>query len=166
MASTVATFKAVKMYGSAVGKRTRRKISSSPAAYERMSSIWLGRTDVSPRSVFTNTGKKTSTAAIAIFEAGLSSPNQLFVIGAKAMIGIALAAIANGISAPWRRRQRAGATPRRIAAAEPITKPPSASLKVNQPAAQSVSRSFQTVSRMVESGGQGGTLAPPPPVLR
>jgi hypothetical protein len=34
------------------------------------------------------------TAAIAIFEAGERSPNQLFVIGAKAMIGIALAAIA------------------------------------------------------------------------
>ena len=32
IASTLATFKAVKMYGSAVGKRTRRKISSSLAA--------------------------------------------------------------------------------------------------------------------------------------
>src|ERR671915_2537973 len=120
IASTVATFKAVKMYGSAVGKRTRRKISSSPAAYERMSSIWLGRTDVSPRSVFTNTGKKTSTAAIAIFEAGLSVPNQLFVIGAKAMIGIALAAIANGITAAANPRQRARRSAVRIAAEQPI----------------------------------------------
>ena len=49
--------------------------------------------------MFTSTGKKQSTAAITIFESGLSSPNQLFVIGAKAMIGIALAAIMYGISA-------------------------------------------------------------------
>ena len=32
IASTVATFKAEKMYGSAFGIRTRRKISTSPAA--------------------------------------------------------------------------------------------------------------------------------------
>ncbi len=45
--------------------------------------------------MLTITGKKQSTAAIAIFEKSwLSTPNQLFVIGAKAMIGIALAAIA------------------------------------------------------------------------
>ena len=37
------------------------------------------------------TGKKTSTAAIIILDSGLSTPNQLFMIGAKAMIGIALA---------------------------------------------------------------------------
>ena len=35
--------------------------------------------------MFTITGKKQRTAAIAIFENGLSSPNQLFVIGANAM---------------------------------------------------------------------------------
>ncbi len=39
------------------------------------------------------------TAAITIFEAGERIPNQLFVIGAKAMIGIAFAAIAYGMSA-------------------------------------------------------------------
>ena len=44
--------------GSAFGIRTRRKISISPAAYERISSIDDGRTLVSPRSVFTITGKK------------------------------------------------------------------------------------------------------------
>ena len=90
---------------------------------------------------------------IAIFDAGFSKPNQLFVIGAKAMIGIALAAIANGISAPPTVRHRASSSASRIAAVDPITKPPSASLNVNQPALQSVSRSFQTVSRIVESGG-------------
>jgi len=45
------------------------------------------------------TGKKQSTAAIAIFEKMFSRPNQLFMIGAKAMIGIALAATANGMKA-------------------------------------------------------------------
>ena len=54
--------------------------------------------------MFTSTGKKQSAAAITIFESGLRSPNQLFVIGAKAMIGIALAAIMYGISAPPSRR--------------------------------------------------------------
>ena len=91
---TVATFKAEKMYGSELGIRTRRNVPPHFAAYERMSSIDDGCTDVSPRRVFTRTGKKQSTAAMTIFEAGFSRPNQLFVIGANAMIGIALAAIA------------------------------------------------------------------------
>src|SRR5918996_2873944 len=94
IASTVATLSAEKMYGSAFGIRTRRKISSSPAAYDRISSIAEGGTEVSPRSVLMSTGKKQITAAIAIFDAGERTPNQLFVIGAKAMIGIAFAAIA------------------------------------------------------------------------
>src|SRR5215207_7643406 len=93
IARTVATFKAENRYGSEFGMRTRRKISTSPAAYDRISSICAGRTEVSPRSMFTSTGKKQRTAAIAIFDHGESSPNQLFVIGAKAMIGIAFAAI-------------------------------------------------------------------------
>src|SRR3954468_20295828 len=91
---TVAILRPVKRKGSAVGIRTRRKMSSSPAAYERMSSTDAGRTDVSPRSVFTKTGKKQRTAAIAIFDVLPNGPNHAFVIGAKAMIGTALAAIA------------------------------------------------------------------------
>ena len=78
------------MYGSAFGIRTRRNNVTRPAAYERISSIDEGWTDVSPRSVLIITGKKQSTAAIAIFENGLSGPNQLFMIGAKAMIGIGI----------------------------------------------------------------------------
>src|SRR5712691_2790643 len=95
--STAATFRPVNMNGSEFGIRTWRNTAMSPAAYERMSSIDLGFTDVSPRNVFTITGKKQRTAAIAIFETGFRSPNQLFVIGAKAMIGTAFAAIAKGI---------------------------------------------------------------------
>src|SRR5918911_4260935 len=143
IASTLATLSEVKMYGSAVGKRTRRKISSSPAAYERISSIDDGRTEVSPRSVFTSTGKKQSTAAIAIFDDLLSGENHAFVIGAKAMIGTAFAAIAYGRSALPSRRQRASTSATTIARPLPIAKPPSASWNVNQPALQSACRSSQ-----------------------
>src|ERR671933_589532 len=143
IASTLATLSAVKMYGSAVGKRTRRKISSSPAAYERISSIDDGRTEVSPRIVFTRTGKKQSTAAIAIFDDLFSGENHAFVIGANAMMGIAFAAIAYGITALRRGFQRASTNPTTIASALPIAKPPTASWNVNQPALQSVCRSSQ-----------------------
>src|SRR5213080_2738219 len=110
IASTVATFNAAKMNGSAVGTRTRRKISSSLAAYERIRSICGGRTEVNPRSVLTNTGKKHRTAAVAIRGAGDNGSNQALKIGEKAMIGIALAAIAIGISASPSRRKRARTT--------------------------------------------------------
>jgi hypothetical protein len=120
----------VNMNGSEFGIRTWRKTSTSPAAYERMSSIDLGFTDVSPRNVFTITGKKQSTAAIAIFETGFRSPNQLFVIGAKAMIGTAFAAIAKGIRAAPTARKRASRRAARMPRPEPIAKPPAASLNV------------------------------------
>src|SRR4051812_16771912 len=84
---TVEILSAVKMNGNAVGKRTRRKMSISPAAYERISSIEVGRTDVRPRTVLTNTGKKQMTPAIAIFDVLPNGPNHALVIGAKAMIG-------------------------------------------------------------------------------
>src|SRR3712207_1989931 len=111
--------------------RTRRKISTSPAAYDRISSIDAGRTDVSPRSVFTITGKKQITAAIAILDVGEARPNQLFVIGAEAMIGTAFAAIAYGMIARPSGRQRASTGATSTASADPIAKPPSASLNVN-----------------------------------
>ncbi len=79
----------------------------------------------------TSTGKKQRTAAITIFESWLSVPNQLFVIGAKAMIGIAFAAIANGISAVASSRQRARTSATTIPAEHPITQPPNASWNVN-----------------------------------
>ena len=75
----------------------RRKTSRSGAAYERISSIDSGSTDVSPRNVFTSTGKKHRTAAIVTFDQGLRSPNHAFVIGANAMMGTAFAAIMYGI---------------------------------------------------------------------
>ncbi len=121
--------------------RTRRKTSRSGAAYERISSIDSGSTDVSPRSVFTSTGKKHRTAAIVIFDQGLRSPNHAFVIGANAMIGTAFAAIMYGISALPNGRQRARTSAATIAAPLPSTKPPTASLSVIHAPRRSRSRS-------------------------
>src|SRR5205823_12472493 len=130
MESTAATFSPVNMNGNELGMRTRRNIDSSPPPYERISSIDDGCTDVSPLSVLTIVGKKQRTAAIAIFETGLRSPNQLFVIGENAMIGTAFAAIANGISAAPTLRNRARRSAVRTPSPEPIAKPPAASLSV------------------------------------
>ena len=55
------------------------------------------------------TGKNTRTAAIIIFESGLRTPNQLFMSGANAMIGMAPAAMASGNSASRADSQRAEA---------------------------------------------------------
>ena len=140
IASTLATFSAVKMKGRAVGKRTRRQIVRSLAAYERISSIWRGETLVSPRRVLTITGKKQRTPAIAIFELRESGSNHALKIGAKAMIGIALAAIAIGISALPSVRKRPISVATTMPPSEPSAKPPSASSNVYQPAGQSVCR--------------------------
>jgi hypothetical protein len=127
MASTDAIFKAEKTNGRLFGIRTRRNTTRCGAAYERMSSSDSGRTDVRPRSVLTSTGKKQRTAAITIFDHGLSVPNQAFVIGANATIGTAFAAIRYGIRALPRGRQRARTSARTNATEQPSAKPPSAS---------------------------------------
>jgi len=94
------TLKAVKMYGSAFGTRTLAKIAISLAAYERMSSSDAGSTRVRPRSVLIMIGKNTRIATTIIFESGFRIPNQLFMIGAKAMIG-------TGVRGDRERKQRA-----------------------------------------------------------
>ena len=126
---------------------------TSDAAYERISSIDDGRTDVSPLVVLTITGKNTRIAAIAIFEVFSSGPNHWLVIGANAMIGTALAAIANGISARPRRRKRDITTADRTASALPTTQPPKASEKVYSPACQSCERLSQSVPAMADGAG-------------
>src|SRR5712691_9776626 len=97
--SVALIFTAVKKYGSALGMRTFTNTTRSLAAYERMSSSDAGSTRVSPRSVLIMMGKNTSTATAIILDSGFRMPNQLFMIGAKAMIGIEFAATANGRSA-------------------------------------------------------------------
>ena len=85
--------------------------------------------------MLTSTGKKQSSAAMKIFEL-FSIPNQAFAIGAKAMIGIALAATKYGISADPSGRKRASTSAAAIPAETPITNPQKASVNVYQPAGQ------------------------------
>src|SRR5581483_337713 len=94
MLRVVATLSALKMKGSAVGSRTLRKISNSLAAYERINSSAEASAEVRPRTVLIMVGKKVRMTTIATFDSGLSTPNQAFVIGAKAMIGTEFTAIA------------------------------------------------------------------------
>src|SRR3954451_4048806 len=153
MARNLATFKAAKTNGSDAGRRTPRYSDHWPAAYERISSIDSGRTEVSPRSVLTSTGKKHSTAAMVIFDQGLSVPNHAFVIGAKAMIGIAFAAIMYGISAEPSGRQRESARAERKASELPIANPATASFSVIQARSSSRSRLSPNAVTRWESGG-------------
>ena len=125
----VASFIAVKKYGSAFGIRTFRRICHSLAAVDRISSRAAGSTWTSPRVTLAMTGKNTRTAAIIIFASGFSSPNQLFMIGAKAMIGTAFAATASGSSTPRAVAQRAVAKATTTPAAVPIASPPRASIE-------------------------------------
>ena len=71
---------------------------------------------------------------MAIFETGLSAPNQLLKIGASAMIGMALMAIATGSSALLKLAKRDETIPVRMPAPQPRTKPQKAFWKVTQPA--------------------------------
>src|SRR5688572_20851243 len=75
-------------------------------------------------------GKKTIIATIAILEAGFVSPNQLLVIGAKAIIGTELAAIAKGIIASLMTVQRAVTNATKTPAPQPIANPPTAAYNV------------------------------------
>src|SRR5687768_10674930 len=129
-ASVEPTLSAVKKYGSAFGTRTRHRMDQSDAAYERMSSSAAGSTEVSPRVTFTTTGKNTRTATIIILDSGLRTPNQLFMSGANAMIGTALAPIAIGSRSSRAVTNRAVNPATTTPATVPIARPPSASKSV------------------------------------
>ena len=73
------------------------------------------------------TGKKTSSAAIIILLTGLRTPNQLLRIGAMAMIGTALLAMATGRRTSRAVTQRDVAKATRMPPMVPRTSPPSAS---------------------------------------
>ena len=109
--SVVAIRSAVNQYGRAFGTRSLPSICESPAAYDDISSSAAGSTLVRPRTVLTITGKKHISATIVIRGRRLSGPNQLSVIGAKAMIGIVLAPIATGSRTSRAVAQRAVASP-------------------------------------------------------
>ncbi len=128
-ASVVPTFSAVKKNGSAFGMRTLRSTAPGPAAYERISSSEDGCTSTRPRVTLTTIGKNTSSDAIAIFESGLSTPNQLFRMGAMAMIGMALDATAKGSMMSRAMTKRAAAKATANPATVPMTSPPIASVE-------------------------------------
>ena len=128
---------AVKKYGRALGNRTSRRMVHSDAAYDRISSSAAGSTWVSPRVTLTTTGKKTRTATIIILDSGLSTPNQLFISGANAMIGTALAPIASGSSSSRAVANRAVRAATMTPAAVPMASPPRASKSVETAATRS-----------------------------
>ncbi len=105
-------------------------MSTSPAAYDRISSRAEGSTLVSPRTVLTITGKKTIRVTMKIRASGLSTPNQALEIGAMAMIGMELAAIATGMSASRAVAHRAVANAAITPSVTPTRKPASASKPV------------------------------------
>ena len=76
------------------------------------------------------TGKNTSTADIIILDSGLSTPNQLFMSGAKAMIGTALAADGERQEQPRAVTKRAVRNATTTPPTVPMTRPPSASNSV------------------------------------
>ena len=103
--------------------------------------------------MFTITGRKQRTPEIAIFECGESGLNHTLKIGANAMIGMAFAAIAIGISAVPTILKRLTNVATAMPKSDPITKPPSASWNVVQPAGQSVWRSFQKLETIAVGFG-------------
>jgi len=117
----------VNQYGNALGTRSLRRVWPSPAAHDANSSTAAGGTSVRPRIVFAMTGKKTMSATMIKRGMTLSGPNQLRVIGANAMIGTVLAAIAIGSSVSRAACQRAVARPASVPRTSPTTSPPSAS---------------------------------------
>src|SRR5450759_1250522 len=140
VASVVATRRAMNRNGSADGMRTQRKTWALLAAQARISSIAAGSALVSPRTVLIMTGKKQMIAEIIALEICWSIPHQLFMIGAKAMMGIELAAIAKGRSDSRTITNRAVIVPARIPATEPRTSPATISHNVYDAAAHSSGR--------------------------
>ena len=131
-----------------------------------MSSIADGSTPDRPRVTLAITGKNDRTAAIIILLSGLSRPNQVLNSGAKAMIGIALAAIASGSSSARAVPQRAARNATTTPAVVPMRKPPTASMIVLRAEAASGNRSpfqFSTSAAPIADGaGRMNELSPIP----
>src|SRR5262249_32783010 len=95
------TLRALNREGRACGRRSLSSTCHSEVAYERSNSKAQGSISVSPRSMLIIIGKNVITATIIILESCVVTPNQLFMIGAKAMMGTELAAMAQGNNT-WR----------------------------------------------------------------
>src|SRR5258708_35235775 len=129
----VLIFSPLKIKGNAAGKRNLRKISNSLAASDRINSSEAGSTEVSPRTVLIIVGKKVRIATMMILDVGLTIPNHAFVMGAKAIIGMELTAIAYGKTVLLNPAKRAEIRPNTTPAPQPMPKPHRTFWNVNHP---------------------------------
>ncbi len=122
-----ADLEAVKKNGSAAGTRTFRNTAISTRRRRSASArARTARPGQAAHGVDHDRKEDERRRRSSSCESGLVTPNQLFMIGAKAMIGIALAATANGMSAPRERGQaRDARTATMRPAVTPMTNPPS-----------------------------------------
>ena len=90
--------------------------------------------------MLTITGKNTITATTIIFESGLVIVNHWFMIGAKAMMGMALATVAMGTRPCRIETQRPAARATATPSTTPISSPPTASIRVRSPAPQMIEK--------------------------
>ncbi len=102
-----AIFNAVNRYGTAFGTRTLRRIATSVAAYERMSSSWIACTSRSPRATLTSTMKYTTSVTISRRGTSLVTENMLLNTETKTKIGTAFRPIASGDTRSFSNRKRA-----------------------------------------------------------
>ena len=97
----------MKKNGSAFGTRTLR--SDRPlgvAAYERISSSWIGVDLAQPAERVDEDGKNTTIVTMSRRGMLLVVENMLLKIGARAMIGMALRAAASGVTSSLTMRKR------------------------------------------------------------
>ncbi len=103
--------------------------------------------------VLTMIGNMTIRATIVMRGRRLSGPNQLSVIGAKAMIGMVLAPMATGRRTSRALAQRAVANPATVPSATPTISPRTASVPVNRRPRARVDQSAPSCSPMTVGRG-------------
>ena len=99
-------------------------------------------------------GKKTSSTTTAILAIGFVIPNQLLMIGATAMIGMAEMPMATGRMASRALAHRATANATTTPMTTPMPSPPSASKRVFEAAFWSVAHSATRAVPMADGRGR------------
>ena len=115
-ASVALTLSALKMKGSAAGRRRSSSVRFGLAAYECISSRSNLPAACRPASVLTSAGKKVIRMMTAAFD-GQSKPNHMTAIGATPTSGIVLVSEAIGSRPRCRKGERS------MAKAVPIPRP-------------------------------------------
>ena len=118
-----AILSAVNRYGTAFGMRALRSSCTGVAAYERISSTWIGCTWRSPLATLTSTMKYTISVTIRRRGISLVAGYMFTNSETSTMIGIALSATAIGVASSLRMRNRisrnADPTPSNVPASRP-----------------------------------------------